>query len=144
MLILLNYILVNLIWAIEPLANKYFLKYINISTLMFIISTIYLFIVALIAFKNRNKFQKDIITLKKNKYIILFITIMTVMLIISSYGYLYLVNNQKAAIVTILTSVYPIITLILGYKYFNETLTRNEFIGFTLVLLGILFINLKN
>jgi drug/metabolite transporter (DMT)-like permease len=144
MLILLNYILVNIIWGIEPLVNKYFLKHISISTLMLIISIFYLICVMIIAYKNKNKLKTDLIKLRNYKSLILLIAIATILFMTANYGYLYLVNNQKAAIVAILTAIYPIITLILGYKYFNETLTKYEFIGFMLVLLGIFFINYKN
>lgn len=144
MLILLNYILVNIIWGIEPLVNKYFLKHISISTLMLIISIFYLICVMIIAYKNKNKLKTDLIKLRNYKSLILLIAIATILFMTANYGYLYLVNNQKAAIVAILTAIYPIITLILGYKYFNETLTKYEFIGFMLVLLGIFFINYEN
>jgi drug/metabolite transporter (DMT)-like permease len=144
MLILLNYILVNIIWGIEPLVNKFFLKHISISTLMLIISIFYLICVMIIAYKNKNKLKTDLIKLRNYKSLILLIALATILFMTANYGYLYLVNNQKAAIVAILTAIYPIITLILGYKYFNETLTKYEFIGFMLVLLGIFFINYKN
>jgi drug/metabolite transporter (DMT)-like permease len=144
MLILLNYILVNIIWGIEPLVNKFFLKNISISTLMLIISIFYLICVMIIAYKNKNKLKTDLIKLRNYKSLILLIALATILFMTANYGYLYLVNNQKAAIVAILTAIYPIITLILGYKYFNETLTKYEFIGFMLVLLGIFFINYKN
>ena len=144
MLILLNYILVNIIWGIEPLVNKFFLKHISISTLMLIISIFYLICVMIIAYKNKNKLKTDLIKLRNYKSLILLIALATILFMTANYGYLYLVNNQKAAKVAILTAIYPIITLILGYKYFNETLTKYEFIGFMLVLLGIFFINYKN
>ena len=98
----------------------------------------------IIAYKNKNKLKTDLIKLRNYKSLILLIALATILFMTANYGYLYLVNNQKAAIVAILTAIYPIITLILGYKYFNETLTKYEFIGFMLVLLGIFFINYKN
>jgi uncharacterized membrane protein len=64
MLILLNYILVNIIWGIEPLVNKFFLKHISISTLMLIISIFYLICVMIIAYKNKNKLKTDLIKLR--------------------------------------------------------------------------------
>ena len=97
-----------------------------------------------LAKKNKNKLKTDLIKLRNYKSLILLIALATILFMTANYGYLYLVNNQKAAIVAILTAIYPIITLILGYKYFNETLTKYEFIGFMLVLLGIFFINYKN
>jgi drug/metabolite transporter (DMT)-like permease len=144
MLILLNYILVNIIWGIEPIVNKFFLKHISIPTLMLIISIFYLICVMIVAYKNKNKLKTDLIKLRNYKSLILLIAIATILFMTANYGYLYLVSNQKAAIVAILTAIYPILTLILGYKYFNETLTKYEFIGFMLVLLGIFFINYKN
>lgn len=144
MFILLNYIIVNLVWGLEPLVNKYILKHINIYTLMLIISIIYLVFLLFFAYRNKNILKKDLIKIKNYKLLLLFILFASLSLMTANYGFLYLVNNQNAAIVSILTAIYPIITLIVGYKYFNETLTKYQLIGFILVLLGIFFINYKN
>lgn len=61
-------------------------------------------------------FIKDCTTIINNKYIILVIIFATSMLLMANYGYLYAVSNdKKVAIATLLTSQYPIVTLILGY-----------------------------
>lgn len=73
-----------------------------------------------------------------NKYIILVIIVATSLLLMANYGYLYAINNdKKVAIATLLTSLYPIVTLTLGYLVLSESLTMLEISGF----IGISFIN---
>ena len=77
-----------------------------------------------------------------NKYIILVIIFATSMLLMANYGYLYTISNDKnVAIATLLTSLYPIVTLILGYFILSESLTTLEISGFILIFIGISFIN---
>ena len=85
---------------------------------------------------------KDVTILINDSTIITGIFFITILLFISKYLYLYIVNNDKSiAIVAILTSIYPVLTLIFGYLYLNESITMEEFLGFILILLGIFLIN---
>jgi drug/metabolite transporter (DMT)-like permease len=85
---------------------------------------------------------KDVTILINDSTIITGIFFITILLFISKYLYLYIVNNDKSiAIVAILTSIYPVLTLIFGYLYLNESITGEELLGFILILLGIFLIN---
>jgi len=136
------YFIVNLIWGIAPLFDKYILQYIDILTLMLFVSIIHFFILLGIVLNRDTNFIQDCTTIMNNKYIILVIIFATSMLLMANYGYLYTVSNdKKVAIATLLTSLYPIVTLILGYLVLNETLTTLEISGFILIFIGISFIN---
>lgn len=137
------YFIVNLIWGIAPLFDKYILQYIDILTLMLFVSLIHFLILLGIVLNSSNGgFIQDCTTIMNNKYIILVIIFATSMLLMANYGYLYAINNdKKVAIATLLTSLYPIVTLILGYLVLSESLTLLEAMGFVLIFSGISLVN---
>jgi chloramphenicol-sensitive protein RarD len=136
------YFIVNLIWGIAPLFDKYILQYIDILTLMLFVSLIHFLMLLGIILNRDGNFIKDCTTIINNKYIILVIIFATSMLLMANYGYLYTISNDKnVAIATLLTSLYPIVTLILGYFILSESLTTLEISGFILIFIGISFIN---
>lgn len=118
------------------------LQYIDILTLMLFVSIIHFFILLGIVLNRDTNFIQDCTTIMNNKYIILVIIFATSMLLMANYGYLYTISNDKnVAIATLLTSLYPIVTLILGYFILSESLTTLEISGFILIFIGISFIN---
>ena len=137
------YFIVNLIWGIAPIFEKYILQYIDILTLMLFASFIHFLILLGIVLNSSNGgFIKDCATIINNKYIILVIIFATSMLLMANYGYLYAINNdKKVAIATLLTSLYPIVTLTLGYLVLSESLTLLEAMGFVLIFSGISLVN---
>jgi drug/metabolite transporter (DMT)-like permease len=142
-MLLLYYLFVNLIWGISPIFEKYLLRKINILSFIILGSGIQ-FIAALflMLYYDNNLIIKDTEILLNDSNIIISIFLITILLFISKYVYLYIVNHDKSiALVAILTSLYPVLTLIFGYLYLNETITIEEFAGFILILFGILLIN---
>ena len=102
----------------------------------------FLTLLGIVLNRGNGGFIKDCATIMNNKYIILVIIVATSLLLMANYGYLYVINNdKKVAIATLLTSLYPIITLILGYLVLSESLTMLELSGFILIFIGISFIN---
>jgi drug/metabolite transporter (DMT)-like permease len=142
-MLLLYYLFVNLIWGISPIFEKYLLRKINILSFIILGSGIQ-FIAALflMLYYDNNLIIKDTEILLNDSNIIISIFLITILLFISKYVYLYIVNHDKSiALVAILTSLYPVLTLIFGYLYLNETITIEEFAGFILILFGILLVN---
>jgi chloramphenicol-sensitive protein RarD len=136
------YFIVNLIWGIAPIFEKYILQYIDILTLMLFASFIHFLILLGIVLNRDTNFIQDCTTIMNNKYIILVIIFATSMLLMANYGYLYAVSNdKKVAIATLLTSLYPIVTLTLGYLVLSESLTLLEAMGFVLIFSGISLVN---
>jgi drug/metabolite transporter (DMT)-like permease len=138
---LIYYLIVNILWGMGPIFDKVILKEINILTLMLLSSFIYLLILLIISIKYKNVIKKDIKKIKNKNRIYIIIIISVIFLLLGNYGYLKIIENDNASIAAIVTSLYPIITLIIGYNYLNENLTLEEFIGFILILMGIIFIN---
>jgi uncharacterized membrane protein len=142
-MLLLYYLFVNVIWGISPIFEKYLLRKINILSFI-ILSSVIQFIAALflMSYNNYDYIIKDTNVLLNDSNVIIGIFFITILLFISKYVYLYIVNHDKSiALVAILTSLYPVLTLIFGYLLLNETITIEEFVGFILILFGILLIN---
>ena len=142
-MLLLYYLFVNVIWGISPIFEKYLLRKINILSFIILGSAIQ-FIAALLlmSYNDYDYIIKDTRVLLNDSNVIIGIFFITILLFISKYVYLYIVNHDKSiALVAILTSLYPVLTLIFGYLYLNETITIEEFVGFILILFGILLIN---
>jgi drug/metabolite transporter (DMT)-like permease len=144
-MVLLYYLFVNVIWGISPIFEKYLSRKINILSYIIIGSGIqFLAALFLMLYYDNAYIMKDVTILLNDTSIITGIFFITILLFISKYLYLYLyiVNNDKSiALVVILISIYPVLTLIFGYLYLNETITGEEFLGFILILLGIFLIN---
>jgi drug/metabolite transporter (DMT)-like permease len=134
---------VNVIWGLSPIFEKYLLRKINILSFIILGSGIqFLAALFLMLYYDNVHIVNDATILLNDSTIIMGIFFITILLFISKYLYLYIVNNDKSiAIVAILTSLYPVLTLIFGYMYLSETITGEEFLGFILILLGILLIN---
>jgi uncharacterized membrane protein len=142
-MLLLYYLFVNVIWGISPIFEKYLLRKINILSFI-ILSSVIQFIAALflMSYNNYDYIIKDTNVLLNDSNVIIGLFFITILLFISKYVYLYIVNHDKSiALVAILTSLYPVLTLIFGYLLLNETITIEEFVGFILILFGILLIN---
>lgn len=142
-MLLLYYLFVNVIWGISPIFEKYLLRKISILSFIILGSAIQ-FIAALLlmSYNDYDYIIKDTRVLLNDSNVIIGIFFITILLFISKYVYLYIVNNDKSiALVAILTSLYPVLTLIFGYLFLNETITIEEFAGFILILFGILLIN---
>jgi drug/metabolite transporter (DMT)-like permease len=142
-MLLLYYLFVNVIWGISPIFEKYLLRKINILSFI-ILGSVIQFIAALflMSYNNYDYIIKDTNVLLNDSNVIIGIFFITILLFISKYVYLYIVNHDKSiALVAILTSLYPVLTLIFGYLLLNETITIEEFVGFILILFGILLIN---
>ena len=141
-MLLIYYILVNLIWGVGPIIDKYMMKYMDIITLMLIISVIYLLAVIALVIKNRKLVIRDYNNMKNIKnYKVLLLVLVSFSLTVANYGYLFAVNSGNTALATILTSLYPIITLLIGYRFLKEKMTKLELGGFLLILCGIMLIN---
>jgi drug/metabolite transporter (DMT)-like permease len=142
-MLLLYYLFVNIIWGISPIFEKYLLRKINILSFIILGSAIqFLAALLLMLYINNSTIIIDTKAILNDSSIIIAIFFITILLFISKYIYLYIVNHDKSiALVAILTSLYPVLTLIFGYLYLNETITIEEFVGFILILFGILLIN---
>jgi transporter family protein len=87
---------------------------------------------------------KDIETIIKKETIlsmVLLIIAASIVYFIGQYSYIESLENYKANISTVITSSYPVITLVLAYLYLSETLTYIQVIGALFVFTGIIMIS---
>jgi len=59
------------------------------------------------------------------------------------YNYILLFKNTETNISTIVIACYPVVTMILSYFYFNETINTYQFIGIILIFTGLALITSK-
>ena len=59
------------------------------------------------------------------------------------YNYILLFKNTETNIITIVIACYHVVTMILSYFYFNETINIYQFIGIILIFTGLALITSK-
>jgi transporter family protein len=87
---------------------------------------------------------KDIETIIKKETILSMVLLIfgaSIVYFIGQYSYIESLENYKANISTVITSSYPVITLVLAYLYLSETLTYIQVIGALFVFTGIIMIS---
>jgi drug/metabolite transporter (DMT)-like permease len=92
---------------------------------------------------NINIVYKDIVNIvKKDIYIpiIPLIIFAAIVYLTGQYSYIESLDNYKTNTTTVIISSYPVITLILAYLYFNETITYIQLLGILLIFTGIIMI----
>ena len=138
---LLYYLSLIIIWGLNPIYYKILLNDINYETLLLLVSFIYfigLLFYIIISKKRCNIIKNDIRFF--NKKILLIILILGISLLIAQFLYLYVIKNDKLHISTIISSCYPIITIIIAYLFFKEKINIYRLIGILLVLLGLIIL----
>jgi transporter family protein len=87
---------------------------------------------------------KDIETIIKKETIlsmVLLIFAASIVYFIGQYSYIESLENYKANVSTVITSSYPVITVILAYLYLSETFTYIQVLGAFFVFTGIIMIS---
>jgi len=139
-------LLTTLSFGILPIIYKGLLsKGINKITILILTKILIAIFGIMILFigNNSNIVYKDIVTvIKKNTHIsiIALIFFASIVYFIGQYKYIESLDNYKTNISTVIISSYPVITLILAYLYFNETITYIQLLGCLLIFAGIIMI----
>jgi drug/metabolite transporter (DMT)-like permease len=144
---MISHILTAVSFGIIPILYKYLLlTNINIiSLLIFCKIIIAIFCILLLSIgDNLKNFNKDIVYLLKNKelflYFILIIILTGFVYVFGQYWYFSSLNNNKTNISTAIIASYPVITLVLSYLYFNETITYYQLLGIFFIFTGLFLI----
>jgi drug/metabolite transporter (DMT)-like permease len=144
---MISHILTAVSFGIIPILYKYLLlTNINIiSLLIFCKIIIAIFCILLLSIgDNLKNFNKDIVYLLKNKelflYFILIIILTGFVYVFGQYWYFSSLNNNKTNISTAIIACYPVITLVLSYLYFNETITYYQLLGIFFIFTGLFLI----
>jgi len=141
-------IIISLIFGINPLIQKYILKFINIKSYI-ILSSIIFYLLCLIytLFFYKKEFLNDLTILNNNKYLYFLIFISTFLIyIIANYYYLFFINKYNTFFIIAIISGYPIFTIFFGYLLYEEYINLYQFISILIICFGIimLYINNKN
>jgi drug/metabolite transporter (DMT)-like permease len=116
-------------------------------TILLIIKLLIAFLSILLIFFGNNYFiiKKDFNILAKSSYgkcfyvALLFLAAAFVYLY-GQYSYIAVFKNTEANISTIIIACYPVVTILLSYFYFNETINIYQFIGIILIFTGLALI----
>lgn len=141
-LILLT-LIISFLWGISPIAYKKVLANVDNKLVFILNSFFYTLCIILYTIYYWSSIKEEYSKIKTNDiYIVAIISIF--MSFIPNIIYFYLLKHYDSSIVTILVSSSPIFTIAISYFIFSEKKTRNEMIGVGLIILGIIFISLKN
>lgn len=133
------------LFAINPIINKYLLKYISVKSLILISGFAYVFIsTILIILLYDKELQNDFNKLFENsgKYLWLIVLLIPLMHLITHYFYFSLIRDYKTYFITALVASYPLFTALFGYLILNETITILHIIGIIFIVCGISFLNI--
>lgn len=139
---LLLIVLVIVLWGMAPLiSKKIYGSGINTITSMIFSTTFYLIIILCVACYNSEIVLQDIQT-KVNKELILLIFCYSLFfMFLSNYTNNYLIRNNNASYITSMTSIYPVVTLLVSYLYFKEELSTKKLVGVLSIIGGIYCLN---
>ena len=136
--LILQYLSVILIYGVSPIINKYILAHIKSESFMVIGGFVGLMSAILFSFVRKNNIIMDIAKMNKHKHVYLLIFLSSFILsIIVNYNYLELLNIEPAYRVTSITSLYPLITAILGYLFLSEQVSMKHLFGVVLIIAGV-------
>jgi len=122
---------------------------INSITILIIIKLIIaIFTISLIFFGNnydtvKNDINKITKSYDKCLHVFLLFIMAASVYLYGQYSYLVVFKNTETNISTIIISCYPVITVLLSYYYFNETINLYQFIGIILIFTGLALITTK-
>jgi len=134
--------LITFIWGISPVIVKYAIHHGNIPTYLILFIQGFIFFIAsliyILIFKFNN-IKDDLIKYKTYIPLLAFIALFSVY--IANLLYVVALQNKvNINILTIITGLYPVITIIFSYIILKEKITIKAIIGYLFIILGIFFI----
>ena len=147
---MISHLIVASSFGIIPILYKSLLL-IDIDSITILIITkliISVFCVSLLMYGNNYKtVVKDIKEITKTNdkcfYASILFILSAFVYFYGQYNYILLFKNTETNISTIVIACYPIVTIILSYFYFNETINIYQFIGIILIFTGLALITSK-
>ena len=132
-------IITLILFAINPVINKYMLQFISVKSLVLITGLAYIFVSSiLMLFLYDKEIQKDFDTLfQKGKYLWLIMLAFPLIHLITHYFYFSLIRDNKTYFATALVASYPLLTALFGYLVLNETITIMHIVAIILIISGV-------
>jgi drug/metabolite transporter (DMT)-like permease len=134
--IILLAIIIAIIWGINPVLQKKLLNELSFETVFVISGILYFFALMIYLIINRDKIEFEKIDGNKMK---IFIAIM-LFTIFSTILYFYLLKKDKSSNIIILTSIYPLFTVIFANAILGEETSRKLLILMSFIILGVIFL----
>ena len=140
-----QYILIFLIYGTRPVLYKYIVPYIQIESMILISGVFYLIIaVFYVYFTKPTKLIQDIRTMNKTPSLHIALWLTALFGLIATHFYLDLLKDSSAFLLTAVLSAYPLVTAVAGYLFLNEVITRKQFIGMIVIIVGLVILNLDD
>lgn len=137
-------LIITVIWGIIPVFFKYIIKHKDLPfyLILFIEAIVFLFIIIIyILFYKSDVFIKDIYEHRNYVYLLI---LSSSLIFASKVLYLYALKmGINVNVMTIVLTLYPVITIILAYLFLREKLPFNALIGFMFIVMGMMFIFYK-
>lgn len=137
-----KYILIFLIYGTRPVLYKYIVPYIQVES-MILISGMFYFILAIfyVYFTKPSKLIQDIRIMNKMPSLYVWLWLTALLGLIATHFYLDLLKDSSAFLLTAVLSAYPLVTAAAGYLFLNEVITRKQFIGMLVIIVGVMILN---
>lgn len=133
-------LVIAILWGTTPVVIRAMTKTISQNTVMFISAIVYFVATMIFVYT----YECNVVSIDISKHMdILFILVITsfVGFFLTNYMYLYAVKHtDNVNYVIIITSLYPVITLLLSYYFLDEKLTWQGLLGLAFIIIGILLL----
>jgi drug/metabolite transporter (DMT)-like permease len=141
----LQYIIIFLIFGTRPVLYKYIVPYIQVESMILISGLFYLTLaIFYVYFTKPTKLIQDIRTMNKSPSLYLALWSTALLGLIATHFYLDLLKDSSAFLLTAVLSAYPLVTAVAGYLFLNEVITRKQFIGMIVIIVGLVILNLDD
>ena len=138
---LLESLIIVLIFGSIPIVTKHVLQHIQLESFIVFAYFIYFaFALLYVIVMGHEGIYSDLVTMNKNKILYPLLLLCVISSITTTYLYNKILKYNKAYLVASITSVYPVIVVILGYLVLNETVTLSHFIGVCMCIFGVILL----
>jgi drug/metabolite transporter (DMT)-like permease len=132
--------IVLLLFAINPIMNKFMLGFISVKSLILFTGVAYFVIASLcLLFLNDKTIQNDLLTLNKptNRYLWVFIVAFPIMHLITHYFYFSLIRDNKTYLAAAIVACYPLLIALFGYFILGEQVVAMDLVGILFIVVGL-------
>ena len=137
-----KYILIFLIYGTRPVLYKYIVPYIHVESMILISGVFYLILaIFYVYFTKPTKLIQDIRIMNKTPSLHLALWFTALLGLIATHFYLDLLKDSSAFLLTAVLSAYPLVTAATAYLFLNEVITRKQFVGMLVIIIGVMILN---
>jgi len=132
---------ISCIYGVSPLIDKHLSQIISIESIIIIFGFCYFIFSVGLGYLYRKELMHDISVINKTPHLYVFILISSFLVfIVANYLFLGVIKTNKTYLGVGITSIYPIITLLAGYIFLNETFSYTHLSGLFVLVLGIILL----